>query len=160
MSRRQKSPFKYDILDENTGFLFWQVAQVWNTAQNKMLKRRFGISQLQYVILSSTYWLNLHGKEVTHTCLANHTKVEKMTVSKNVEILEAKGYMTDDVNPLNKRSNLICVSKKGVELLSIAINYVEEFDKDFFSPLGNDVIKMNSNINKLINDHKYLFFPD
>jgi DNA-binding MarR family transcriptional regulator len=157
MKKQKESPFHFDVIEENTGFLFWQVSHTWQTTQNKILKRNFGVSQLQYVILSSTYWLNMHKVEVTQTYLAHHTKVEKMTISKNIDMLESMGYLTKTQHSSNGRTNLIAISDKGIEMLLRAIKYIEAFDEDFFKSLGKNIKKMNLALTELIEGNRYFY---
>ncbi|MDR1653091.1 MAG: MarR family winged helix-turn-helix transcriptional regulator [Prevotellaceae bacterium] len=151
------SPFEYDEISDNTGFLFWQVAHIWATTQDKMLKRSLGISQLQYVIMSSTYWLNIHGFEVTQSYLSSHTKVEKMTIFKNICALQERDLIKITPHDTDARSNLISISEKGEELLSRAIKEIENMDTNFFGILRNKRKTMNAFLLQIIENNKQYF---
>jgi DNA-binding MarR family transcriptional regulator len=150
MKQNKSFPFHFDAIEENTGFLFWQVSHTWQVMQGKLLKQHFGISHVQYVILASAYWLHLHDIEATQTDLVNHTKIEKMTISKNLEVLQKKGYVTKSSDISDSRYSVISLSEKGKKLLLAAIERIEAFDTDFFKPIGQELANMNQTLINLI----------
>lgn len=152
-----KNPFSYDTLQDMTGFLFWQNAHLWSTSQEKMLKRLFGISQLQYVILASTYWLTIHGVEVTQSYLSAHTKVEKMTISKNIVELQRQKYIDRNRHSMDKRANLITISERGKKLLDGAIIEIEKMDNTFFNILKRRRTLLNSLLLQMLEENSKFF---
>jgi len=149
-------PFGYDSLGTMTGFLFWQITHMWQTQQEKKLKRLFGISQLHYVILASTYWLNIHGIEVTQSYLSAHAKVEKMTVSKNVSMLQDLGYIERSQHLKDKRAKTITISQKGKELLEKAIVEIEKMDNYYFDVLKRRRNMFNQMLLLMLEEHDFL----
>jgi DNA-binding MarR family transcriptional regulator len=146
--------FGYDTIEGNTGFLFWQVSHIWQLEQDKILKRMLNVSQLHYVILASTYWLHLHDVEVTQSYLSQHTKIEKMTISKNIQILEELGYVFRKCHSSDMRANAIFLTIKGINLLEQAVKIVVKFDHEFFSALGKNLISFNKKLLALIEHNK------
>ncbi|MDR2824878.1 MAG: MarR family winged helix-turn-helix transcriptional regulator [Prevotellaceae bacterium] len=157
LKNKHQSPFVFDDINDNTGFLFWQVSHTWAAAQDKMLKRLFGISQLQYVILSSTHWLDIHGFEVTQSYLSTHTRVEKMTIFKNVCTLQEAGLLERTPHITDARSNLIRLSETGSELLRNAIKEVENMDINFFGMLKRQRKTMNAFLLQIITGSNSVF---
>jgi DNA-binding MarR family transcriptional regulator len=147
---QETMPFGYTTIEENTGFLLWQISHMWQSEQEKAMRENFGISQLQYVILASIYWLNIHRREVTQTCLSQHTKIEKMTISKNLELLQKKSYILRKTHSTDLRANAVCLTEKGKELVNRAVIVIENIDRKFFISLGKKINNFNDDLLKLI----------
>jgi DNA-binding MarR family transcriptional regulator len=146
--------FSYDTIEANTGFLFWQLSHIWQYEQEKTLKKMFKITQLQYVILASAYWLTSHGMEVTQTFLSQHTKIEKMTLSKNLQILQERSYLHRKTYSSDLRANTVFLTEQGLDLLERAVKVIEEIDCKFFSPLGKSIDSFNVKLIALIKFNK------
>ena len=157
VTKQTSSPFNYDNLETMTGFLFWQVSSTWHTSQGKMLKTLFDISQLHYVILSSTRWLNIEGIEVTQSYLSMHAKVEKMTISKNVVELQERGYLARNKHLTDHRANIITITEKGIELLNKAVIEIEKMDNAFFNALKRRRSLFNSLLLEMLKENRNFF---
>ncbi|MDR1809903.1 MAG: MarR family winged helix-turn-helix transcriptional regulator [Prevotella sp.] len=147
--------FGYTAIEDNTGFLFWQVAHIWSMAHDKMLKKMFNINQLHYVILSNAYWLHSrNGIEVTQSFLSQYTKIEKMTISKNLQILEEQGYIFRTPHSTDSRANAVFLTEKGLDLLEEAVRMITEIDMKFFAPLGKSLRSFNKKLLTLIEHNR------
>ncbi|MDR0829322.1 MAG: MarR family winged helix-turn-helix transcriptional regulator [Prevotellaceae bacterium] len=143
-------PFRIRDNDANSGFLLWKTAYVWMYEQKRILMKFHNISQMEYVVLSSTYWLMLHDKEITQIYLSHHTKIEPMGISQLIKALEARGLMERCENAKDSRSKLVKVTEKGIELLKRAIVTTEAFDERFFRVLGKRLDVFNISMLDLI----------
>jgi DNA-binding MarR family transcriptional regulator len=148
--KKAANPFNYETLEDNTGFLFWQVSNIWRRIQEETLQTKLGISQSQYVILASVYWLNTHNAEVTQARLSQHTKMDKMTVSKILKILEDKSYVSRKGHSSDLRANAVFLTRQGEELMSRAISIIESIDQVFFISHDKSFNKFNANLLKLL----------
>ncbi|MDR0824033.1 MAG: MarR family winged helix-turn-helix transcriptional regulator [Prevotella sp.] len=158
MKKIPENPFGYDTTEDNTGFLLWQVSSMWQQIQEKALRANFGLSQSQYVVLASTYWLNVLDREITQINLAQHTKIDKMTVSKILKILEDKSLIYRKPHSTDSRANAVYLTQEGKDLMSKAIDIIETIDKEFFLSFGKKIDKLNHILLKLIETNKNLFF--
>ncbi len=120
--------------EESSGFLLWQVSTLWQRAIKKALEPH-DLTHPQFVLLASTLWLTLHEQEVTQILLALHTKIDPMTTSQVLRILEKKGLLERHTHVTDTRAKSIRLTKKGELIAKQAVKSVEKFDHDFFLPL-------------------------
>lgn len=78
--KQTDNTFSVDKAEESSGFLLWQVTNLWQRAIKKALEE-YGLTHSQYVLLASIHWLTLHKQEVTQIVLSAHTKIDPMTTS-------------------------------------------------------------------------------
>lgn len=154
MNESNQGPFKYNVAEENTGFLLWQVSHLWQQMQEKILKKDIGLTQSQYVILASIHWLNLHNREVTQAYLGRHTKIDKMRVSKILEILQKKTYVCRKAHLGDTRAKAVTLTAEGEKVLRKAIEIIESIDTEFFELLGDDIPGFNLYLRRLIEANK------
>ena len=145
---KDKSPFIIENLEEDTGFLMLQISNLWGNSHEKVLKRLYGLSHMQYAVLASVYWLVLHSsKQVTQTILAQHTKINPMTISQMFKVLEAKGYIYRTIHATDIRAKSVNLTPEGKELMHKATKTIWDVDTKFFKTLGKNTKRFN----------KYLF---
>ncbi|MDR2684115.1 MAG: MarR family transcriptional regulator [Prevotellaceae bacterium] len=137
-------PFKIRDLNDMTGFYLWQVSYLWIYGQKRVLQKYHHISQMDYVVLSSTYWLTLHGHEVSQVYLSYHTKIEPMGISQLLKSLEQRGLIERQSNKHDNRSKVVKVTQEGIDLLKNAIITIEALDERFFKILGKKLGVFNS----------------
>jgi DNA-binding MarR family transcriptional regulator len=148
---KDKSPFIIENLDDDTGFLMLQISNLWGNAHDKALKRYHGLSHMQYAVLASVYWLVLHSsKQVTQTILAQHTKINPMTISQMFKVLEAKGYIYRTTHSTDIRAKSVNLTPKGKELMHSAFQTIWEVDAKFFKSLGKNTKIFNSYLHELL----------
>lgn len=143
-------PFTVEQIEDNSGFLLWQITSLWQQEQKRALEISYRISHSQYVILASTYWLTLNGDEVTQIGLSQHTKMEPMTVSQILKGLQKMDYITRQAHSADTRAKAVSLTLKGKELMKDAIKTIESIDAKFFSVLGKGVKRFNADMMKLI----------
>lgn len=146
-------PFSIEHIEDNSGFLLWQITSLWQQEQKKVLQNNFDISHSQYVILASTYWLTLNGEEVTQIKLSHHTKMEPMTVSQILKGLQKIGYINRRPHSEDTRAKAVFLTDEGKKLMEKAIKVIEDLDNKFFAILGKGVNKFNADMIRLIKNN-------
>ena len=137
--------FSLEKAEESSGFLLWQVTNLWQREIKKALEE-FGLTHSQYVLLASIHWLTLHNQEVTQVVLSNHTKIDPMTTSTVLRTLQQKGFLQRKEHLRDTRAKTVELTKEGVKIIKMAVVAVEKFDKEFFSLLGNKTTELNNNL--------------
>lgn len=150
---KNQMPFGIKYIEDNSGFLLWQITSLWQQEQKKILQNEYNISHSQYVILASTYWLTLNDEEVTQIKLSHHTKMEPMTVSQILKGLQKIGYISRRAHSEDTRAKSVFLTAEGKELMKDAIKSIESIDAKFFSALGKGIGKFNTDMIKLIKNN-------
>lgn len=128
--------FSVKSADESSGFLLWQVTNLWQREIKKALTP-FNITHSQFVLMASIHWLTLHKTEVTQIILSNHTKIDPMTTSTVLRTLEKKKILKRQESQIDTRAKIIELTEEGINVTKSAIIVVEKFDNQFFSKLDN-----------------------
>lgn len=152
--KKNDNPFSIEQLEDNSGFLLWQLSSVWQQKQKKALETIHNITHTQYVLLASIYWLTTHDEEVTQISLSTHTKIEPMTVSQVLKVLQKKGYIFRQPHSKDTRAKAVYLTSEGKNLMKDAIVTIEGIDARFFESLGKNINKFNTMMQKLV---KYNF---
>ena len=143
-------PFKFLKNEDNSGFLLWKVSYMWQQEQRRTLLKYHNISQMDYVILSSTYYLMVTEKKITPTILARHTKIATVGVAQLLNSLEERKLIERYSKEGDGKSRFVRVSDLGLEVLKKAIITVEAFDDRFFKAIGTKIGIMNKFMTDLI----------
>ncbi|GHT06223.1 hypothetical protein FACS189423_11090 [Bacteroidia bacterium] len=152
--KKTDSPFKIENLEEDSGFLMLQTSRLWQEKHERVLKRHYNLSHMQYAVLASVYWLILHSeKEVTQTILARHTKIDPMTISQVFKVLEKKNYIFRQRHSTDVRANSVFLTEQGKELMKDAVASVIEVDTKFFQVLGKNIKNFNKELLLLLKDN-------
>ncbi|WP_294205036.1 MarR family transcriptional regulator [uncultured Chryseobacterium sp.] len=144
----KKSIFSFEHAEDSSGFLLWQVTNLWQRKIKKALEI-YDLTHSQYVLMASIHWLELHEKEVTQIVLSSHTKIDPMTTSTVLRTLEKKQYIMRKEHVTDTRAKTIQLTKKGSDIVKQAVVTVENFDRDFFSATDNKKT-FNAQLQKLI----------
>lgn len=86
--------FSVDTPEESSGFLLWQVTNLWQRELRKALEK-YDLTHSQFVLLASILWLSLKKENVTQVLLSTHTKIDPMTTSTVLRTLQKKGCCED-----------------------------------------------------------------
>ena len=127
----KKSHFK-TIDKQSSGFLLWQVTTLWQREIKSALEP-LGLSHSGFVLLASLLWFEEQDIVVTQTTLIEHTKLDKMTVSKSLKGLEKSGFVVRMENEQDTRAKTILLSDEGRLLAIESVKIVEGVDVSFFS---------------------------
>lgn len=140
--KQTDNTFSVDKAEESSGFLLWQVTNLWQRAIKKALEE-YGLTHSQYVLLASIHWLTLHKQEVTQIVLSAHTKIDPMTTSTVLRTLQQKGLLQRQEHLTDTRAKTVGLTNEGKKIVKKAVVTVEKFDKEFFSLPGNKITEMN-----------------
>ena len=147
---KNKSNFQVDRPEQSSGFLLWQVTTLWQREVKNAL-HVIDLSHSKFVILASLLWFREQKTIVTQTTIIEHTKLDKMTVSKSLKILEKDDLILKCENEIDTRAKTITLTNKGIELAIKSIEIVENIDNDFFSKLDmKDKNKLNLLFSELL----------
>jgi MarR family transcriptional regulator, transcriptional regulator for hemolysin len=128
------SPFKYEKADDSPGFLLWKVTALWQKKLSEVLSE-LEITQTQYAMLASLKWFEEKGEPTTQSHLVEHTKIDKMTISKAIRKLEVNGLVLRDQSSLDSRATNVRFTPHGKEVILKAVTVIENADEQFFSCL-------------------------
>lgn len=103
------------------GYRLWQVHYAWHRHIERQLNL-IKLTHIQYVLLAATYHLLAEGQTSSQIRLAQYTKLEKMMVSKNLRVLEDRGYVSRKPHPDNRRANRIDLTVSGRRILRQAFD--------------------------------------
>ena len=137
--------FSFDNAEDSSGFLLWQVTNLWQREIRKALEQH-GLTHSQYVLLASTHWLALQNKDVTQVLLSVHTKIDPMTTSTVLRTLQTKGLLKRQEHSTDTRAKTVILTDKGKLVVKQAVVAVEDFDRSFFASLGNDAKAFNKKL--------------
>ena len=136
----KKTAFKHDKADDSTGFLLWKITALWQNKLSTVLSQ-FNINQTQFAIMASLKWFEEHGEETTQSHLVEHSKIEKMTMSKSLRSLQKKNLITRLKSPTDSRAFNIEFTTAGSKIINKAIVAIESADDAFFSALSDQEVK-------------------
>jgi DNA-binding MarR family transcriptional regulator len=151
VAEKQSTPFVIENLEDDCGFLMLQVSRVWEGCHDRVLKRHFGISEIQYAVLVSIYWLITHSaRQVTQAILAKHTKIDPMTISQMFKVLEKLGYIYRTQHSTDVRAKAVYLTPEGMNLMEKAIPIIYKLNDKFFKILGRNLPRFNSYMLELL----------
>lgn len=143
------SDFSIDKPEESTGFLLWQVTNLWQREIKKALEV-YGLTHSQFVLLASMLWLTSDKQNVTQILLSNHTKIDPMTTSTVLRTLQTKGLVQRTEHETDTRAKTVRLTETGLKIIKKAIRTVEEFDKLFFGSLEKQTKDFNNKLTTLL----------
>lgn len=145
--------FSVEKAEESSGFLLWQVTNLWQREIKKALEP-FDLTHSQFVLMASTHWLTLHKQDVTQVLLSAHTKIDPMTTSTVLRTLQTKGLLLRQEHLTDTRAKTVQLTESGKEIVKQAIKTVEAFDKTFFATLGDNTNLFNGQLLTLLEQKK------
>ncbi|WP_264564857.1 MarR family winged helix-turn-helix transcriptional regulator [Flavobacterium sp. N3904] len=151
MSKSTDNTFSVEKPEESSGFLLWQVTNLWQRQIKKALEP-YGLTHSQFVLLASIHWLSLHQQEVTQIVLSNHTKIDPMTTSTVLRTLQQKGFVQRQEHLTDTRAKTVGLTGEGKEIIKKAVIAIEKFDTEFFSILGSKTTELNKNLITLLGE--------
>jgi DNA-binding MarR family transcriptional regulator len=147
------NPFNFEKADDSSGFLLWQVTNLWQREIKKALEK-YELTHAQFVLMASIHWLTLHNESVTQILLSAHTKIDPMTTSTVLRTLQAKGLLQRQEHSTDTRAKTVALTDEGKKIIKQAVKAVEKFDEEFFSTLGNKQDDFNKKLIALLNQYK------
>lgn len=144
-----KNSFLFQDANQSTGFLLWQVTNLWQR-EIKLALNKHQLTHAQFVLIASIYWLSLHNQVITQIVLSKHTKIDPMTTSTVLRSLAQKGLISRQENLTDTRAKTIALTPEGIQMAKITIPLVENFDRDFFGKLNHGVTDFNQSLLELL----------
>lgn len=141
--------FSVDTPEESSGFLLWQVTNLWQRELRKALEK-YDLTHSQFVLLASILWLSLKKENVTQILLSTHTKIDPMTTSTVLRTLQKKGLLRRQEHATDTRAKTVELTESGTKMAKLAVKAVEIFDGKFFQPLGDKMKDFNKKLNSLL----------
>lgn len=145
--------FSVDKAEDSSGFLLWQVTNLWQREIKKALEP-YQLTHSQFVLMASIHWLTLQKQDVTQILLSTHTKIDPMTTSTVLRTLQAKGLLKREEHLTDTRAKTVALTENGKKLVKQAVKAVESFDKIFFSTLDNGTKQFNRQLLTLLEQKK------
>jgi DNA-binding MarR family transcriptional regulator len=143
------NPFSVEKAEESSGFLLWQVTNLWQREIKKALEP-YDLTHSQFVLMASIHWLTLQQEDVTQILLSSHTKIDPMTTSTVLRTLQSKGLLQRHEHSTDTRAKVVGLTDQGRELIKQAVKTVETFDRTFFAKLGNTADTFNKQLLTLL----------
>ena len=141
--------FHFSSPEESPGFLLWQVTMLWQRRIKRALAP-LGITHTQFVLLAALGWLSEKEGTVTQARLADHSKTDRMMVSKVLRTLEGKGLLQRQAHETDTRAKSLALTDQGRQLLQQAIKVVENNDLEFFTVIEGGLSGFISNMQELM----------
>ncbi|HLZ15919.1 MAG TPA: MarR family transcriptional regulator [Cyclobacteriaceae bacterium] len=141
--------FSVESPDDSSGFLLWQVTNLWQREIRKALEK-YNLTHSQFVLLASIHWLILHKQEVTQVVLSSHTKIDPMTTSTVLRTLQTKKLLQRREHATDTRAKTVELTDEGKKMTKLAVKTVEKFDSAFFKPLGDSTGEFNKKLLQLL----------
>jgi DNA-binding MarR family transcriptional regulator len=101
-------------------------------------------------LLASIHWLTLSKQDVTQILLSSHTKIDPMTTSTVLRTLQTKGFLKRQEHQTDTRAKTVSLTETGIQTVILAVKTVEQFDDEFFSPLGKETSDFNKKLQALL----------
>ncbi|WP_291141467.1 MarR family winged helix-turn-helix transcriptional regulator [Flavobacterium sp. UBA7680] len=149
MSTSEDNTFSVETPEESSGFLLWQVTNLWQREIKKALEQ-YNITHSQFVLMASIHWLTIHKQEVTQIVLSANTKIDPMTTSTVLRTLQQKNFIAREEHATDTRAKVVVLTDLGKEIIKKAIVTVEDFDRKFFSVSGVKTNDLNQNLIALL----------
>lgn len=116
---------------ESPGFLLWQATLRWQRAVSAAL-RPHDLTHVQFVLLTSAWWLEQSLEAPTQRQLADHAATDAMMTSQVLRALEAKALITRTPDLQDTRAKRVRLTRAGQARVTAALPAVEAVDEHFF----------------------------
>ncbi|MCQ2460897.1 MAG: MarR family transcriptional regulator [Clostridia bacterium] len=100
----------------------------------RLVTKDLGVNDTEYTICS---FLNFY-PNAPQDMISKSYMLDKTTVAKALVSLETKGLITREVNPNNRRQNLINLTDAGRDLIKDAVNVYDDWVNKVSSALSAD----------------------
>jgi DNA-binding MarR family transcriptional regulator len=144
--------FHFTNPEDSSGFLLWQVTMLWQRKIKKSLDT-IDITHTQFVLLASLAWLLKKNDSVTQTAIADHSKTDRMMVSKVLRTLQQKGFVQRQEHKTDTRAKIISLTTKGETVLQKALKLVAKTDAIFFKVLQKSSVNYNEQMLTLMTEN-------
>ncbi len=150
--KKPDKAFGVKTAEDSSGFLLWQVTTLWQRGIRKSLDN-IDITHPQFVLLASLLWLSRQKESVTQIDLSQHSKIDPMTTSAIIRILQRKQLIQRQEHQTDTRAKTITLTENGIKITRKAIQIIEKFDTIFFQPLGGKTQNFNKGLLALLSSN-------
>lgn len=147
--KNKDNTFSVEKAEESSGFLLWQVTNLWQREIKKALEP-YDLTHSQFVLMASIHWLTLHKQDVTQILLSSHSKIDPMTTSTVLRTLQTKGLLQRQEHLTDTRAKTVGLTDDGKKIIKQAVKAVETFDRFFFARLGEKTEIFNKQLLTLL----------
>lgn len=116
------------------GYRLWMLRQAW-TRQVEAVLAPTGLTHMQFILMRGIE--HCAATRPSQTALADAMGLDRMTISKVVRTLEAKGLLSRDPHPDDPRANILALTEPGRTLLQRATVLAITEQEQFFGRLGS-----------------------
>src|SRR3954462_7078975 len=109
--KNTENTFSFDKAEDSSGFLLWQVTNLWQREIKKALEK-YDLTHSQYVLLASIHWLTLQKQDVTQVVLSSNTKIDPMTTSTVLRTLQTKGLLKRQEHSTDTRAKTVVLTEE------------------------------------------------
>jgi len=125
---------KHEAQLPSTGFLLWQVNNLWQRSMKSTLERA-GITHVQFLLLEALQRAKRDSGSLSQAKLAQLAGTDVMMTSKVLRTMESKKLVQRKSRPADSRSNTVTLTALGEKALGKARAMVEANDENFFGKL-------------------------
>lgn len=140
--------FHFERPEENLGYLLWQTNMQWQKQMNRALDE-VSLTHTQFVIMAALGWLLKSSDNVTQKEIADHSKTDRMMVSKVLRTLQKNELIERKEHETDTRAKCVFLTSKGIETLQKAIEIKGRANNLFFDKLS-DKQNFKSELQQLI----------
>ena len=119
------------------GFRLWHLRHAW-TRRLEAALAPLGLTHMQYMLLRGADYLARQGERPAQAHLAEGLAMDRMTVSKVLRLLDAKGLVVRAAHPDDPRANHVVLTEAGRRTLVRAVGLAEAEQARFFGALGTE----------------------
>jgi len=124
--------------EQSPGFLLWNLENLWQRKQRRALEP-FGITPVQFLLLSGLGALSVEQETVSQVELARHCRTDPMMTSQVVRALMRLGFVERSRDRRDKRAFAVRLTMEGRDIGRRAEADVRRVDEQFFAPLAHDI---------------------
>jgi DNA-binding MarR family transcriptional regulator len=121
--------------EKAVGFVLWRVVHRYIREIDHALTDH-DLTHLQFTTLAMAAWLGREGESVTQSEIARFSDIHPMQVSQMLKVLEAKGMVKRERNPVDIRAKHIAITRAGITTLGRAMPVVVEVQRRLFGEAG------------------------
>jgi DNA-binding MarR family transcriptional regulator len=121
--------------EQSPGFLLWRTTLLWQRRVRNALAP-FDLTHVQFVLLTTLWWLGDHEEPPTQTRLAEQAATDAMMTSQVLRRLERRELLERQADPSDARARRLLLTPTGRALVAVALRAVEDADRAYFATLG------------------------
>ncbi len=145
----KKTAFMREDADDSPGFLLYRLTLLWQEKLGEIFEK-LGLNQTRYAILATLKYFEERGMTSSQNQIVQQTKIDKMTLSKSVRVLERDQLVIRSPSLSDSRSMVVSLTSGGRKLVSKAIHEVETADEEFFSCMSEEQMDQFKEISLLL----------